>query len=50
VQLTNIEIQNEHQKWLNNDFDFPLSQFNDNINHNIINIGYDMKIHLICQI
>ncbi|KAI8874598.1 hypothetical protein K501DRAFT_124504, partial [Backusella circina FSU 941] len=23
VQLLNIEIQNEHQKWLHNDFDFP---------------------------
>lgn len=38
VQLSNIEIQNEHQKWLHNDFDFPSSQLNDNINDNIVDI------------
>ncbi|KAG2228452.1 hypothetical protein INT48_008651, partial [Thamnidium elegans] len=38
VQLSNMEIQNEHQKWLHNDFDFPSSQFNNNINHNIVDI------------
>jgi hypothetical protein len=43
VQLSNIEIQNEHQKWLHNDFDFPSSQFNDNINHNIVDIIPTLK-------
>lgn len=38
VQLSNIEIQNEHQKWLHNDFDFSSLQLNDNINDNIVDI------------
>jgi hypothetical protein len=38
VELSNIEIQNEHQKWLHNDFDFPSSSYNDNINDYIVDI------------
>lgn len=43
VQISNIEIQNEHRKWLNNDFDFPLSQFNEHISENIIDIAPTIK-------